>query len=155
MCRHVAYLGPPVRVADLLLAPRHSLLEQTWAPADMRGSGTVNVDGFGFGWYDGPGDDALRYRRAVPALLKDRKLVAVGPFLEQPSFPDAAGITAFYAESVSLVSYLVELKGSKAFATFLREAPRRGYARALASHYGFKDPADLQDRWQRHVLGGE
>ncbi|HLN79214.1 MAG TPA: ergothioneine biosynthesis protein EgtC [Nocardioidaceae bacterium] len=65
MCRHLAYLGPPVAVSDVLLTPRHSLLEQTWAPADMRGSGSVNADGFGFGWYDGPGD-ALRYRRAVP-----------------------------------------------------------------------------------------
>lgn len=65
MCRHLAYLGPRVRVADVLVAPEHALLEQTWAPADMRGSGTVNADGFGFGWYDGPGD-ALRYRRAVP-----------------------------------------------------------------------------------------
>ena len=96
-----------------------------------------------------------RYRRAVPTLLKDRKLFAVGPFLEQASFPDPASITAFYAESVSLVSFLVELKGPKAFTTFLREAPRRGYARALASHYGFADAAELQDRWQRHVLGGE
>jgi glutamine amidotransferase len=65
MCRHLAYLGPAVSVADILLAPEHSLLEQTWAPADMRGSGTVNADGYGFGWYDGHGD-ALRYRRAVP-----------------------------------------------------------------------------------------
>ena len=65
MCRHLAYLGPPVTVAELVLTPRHSLLEQTWAPADMRGSGSVNADGFGFGWYDGRGD-ALRYRRAVP-----------------------------------------------------------------------------------------
>jgi len=31
----------------------------------MRGGGSVNADGFGFGWYAGPGD-ALRYRRAVP-----------------------------------------------------------------------------------------
>ena len=96
-----------------------------------------------------------RYRRAVPTLLKDRKLFAIGPFLEQSGFPDAASITAFYAESVSLVSYLVERKGPKAFTTFLREAPRRGYARALASHYGFNDAAELQDRWQKHVLGGE
>lgn len=65
MCRHLAYLGPPVSVAEVVLAPEHSLLEQTWAPSDMRGSGSVNADGFGFGWYDGPGD-ALRYRRAVP-----------------------------------------------------------------------------------------
>lgn len=65
MCRHLAYLGPPVAVADLLLAPQHSLLEQTWAPADMRGSGSVNADGFGFGWYDDT-DRARRYRRGIP-----------------------------------------------------------------------------------------
>jgi glutamine amidotransferase len=65
MCRHLAYLGPPVRAADVLLTPRHSLLEQTWAPRDMRGSGVVNADGFGLGWYDGRGD-ARCYRRAVP-----------------------------------------------------------------------------------------
>ncbi len=65
MCRHLAYLGHRTTIADVLLSPRHSLLEQTWAPAEMRGSGSVNADGFGFGWYDG-GGDALRYRRAVP-----------------------------------------------------------------------------------------
>jgi hypothetical protein len=100
-------------------------------------------------------EGVARYRRAVPAMLREKKLFAVGPFLDQPNFPDAASVTAFYAESVSLVSYLVELKGPKAFATFLREAPRRGYARALTSHYGFKDPAELQDKWVKHVLGGE
>lgn len=65
MCRHLAYLGPSVTVAELLLVPRHSLLEQTWAPADMRGSGSVNADGFGFGWYDDT-DRARRYRRGIP-----------------------------------------------------------------------------------------
>jgi glutamine amidotransferase len=65
MCRHLAYLGPPVVAADVLLTPAHSLLEQTSAPCDMRGSGVVNADGFGLGWYDGQGD-ARRYRRAVP-----------------------------------------------------------------------------------------
>lgn len=100
-------------------------------------------------------EGVARYQRAVPGLLREKKLYAVGPFIDQPNFPAAAAVTAFYAESVSLVSYLVELKGPKAFATFLREAPRRGYARALSSHYGFKDAADLQDRWVKHVLGGE
>lgn len=65
MCRHLAYLGRPVTVADLLLAPDHCLLEQTWDPREMRGSGSVNADGFGFGWYDDDGA-ARRYRRAVP-----------------------------------------------------------------------------------------
>ena len=32
MCRHLAYVGEPVRLADLLLTPPHSLLRQSWAP---------------------------------------------------------------------------------------------------------------------------
>ena len=100
-------------------------------------------------------EGVARYRRAVPVLLKEKKLFAVGPFLDRPGFPDQASVTAFYAQSVSLVSYLVELRGPKAFAAFLREAPRRGYAKALTSHYGFKDAPDLQDRWVRHALGGQ
>lgn len=65
MCRHLAYLGAPVSLATLLLDQEHGLLQQTWAPREMRGSGSVNADGFGVGWYDGAGD-AVRYRRAVP-----------------------------------------------------------------------------------------
>lgn len=64
MCRHLAYLGPPVTLASLVLDPAHSLLVQSYAPTDMRGGGTVNADGFGAGWYPGP--DAARYRSASP-----------------------------------------------------------------------------------------
>lgn len=37
-------------LASLVTAPSHSLLVQSYAPADMRGGGTVNADGFGVGW---------------------------------------------------------------------------------------------------------
>jgi len=50
MCRHLGYLGSAVRLPELLFDQPHSLLRQTWAPDDMRGGGTVNVDGFGVGW---------------------------------------------------------------------------------------------------------
>ncbi|MGK5682665.1 ergothioneine biosynthesis protein EgtC [Actinoplanes sp. URMC 104] len=64
MCRHLAYLGPPVPLSALLFEPPHSLCHQSWAPRDMRGGGTINADGFGVGWHteDGP----VRYRRATP-----------------------------------------------------------------------------------------
>ncbi len=88
MCRHLAYLGAPVSVAELLLAPEHSLLEQTWAPADMRGSGSVNADGFGFGWYDGPGD-ARRYRRSVP-MWADGSLADLGRAIRTTTLVAAA-----------------------------------------------------------------
>lgn len=64
MCRHLGYLGPAVSVAGLVLEPPHSLLRQSWAPADMRGGGTINADGFGVGWF--AGDRAVVYRRASP-----------------------------------------------------------------------------------------
>ena len=65
MCRHLAYLGPPVSLRSLLYDPPYSLLRQSWAPRDMRGGGTINADGFGVGWYPDDGDP-VRYRRAQP-----------------------------------------------------------------------------------------
>lgn len=66
MCRHLAYLGPTVRLAALLLDPPHSLLRQSWAPRDMRGGGSVNADGFGVGWYPPDAETPIRYRRDCP-----------------------------------------------------------------------------------------
>ncbi|UFS93692.1 hypothetical protein LPY97_23135 [Nocardia huaxiensis] len=51
MCRHLAYLGPPTSVGDLLTRGPHSLLTQSWAPREMRGGGTINADGFGVAWW--------------------------------------------------------------------------------------------------------
>jgi len=64
MCRHIGYIGPPVRLSTLLLDPPHGLLHQSWAPRDMRGGGPINADGFGVGWYADIGP--VRYRRASP-----------------------------------------------------------------------------------------
>lgn len=64
MCRHLAYLGPPASPAGPVFGAPHSLLHQSYAPADMRGGGTVNADGFGIVWY--PGESPVRYRRVSP-----------------------------------------------------------------------------------------
>ena len=65
MCRHLAYLGPACSPAPLVFDAPHALLHQSYAPADMRGGGTVNADGFGLAWY---GEDGVpvRYRRVSP-----------------------------------------------------------------------------------------
>ncbi len=76
MCRHLAYVGPPVTLASLVLEPAHSLLHQSYAPADMRGGGTINADGFGVGWYPDPGGPAARYRSMQP-MWSDASFAAV------------------------------------------------------------------------------
>jgi glutamine amidotransferase len=73
VCRHLAYLGPPRTLAEIVLAPPHSLLHQAYAPADMRGGGTMNADGYGLAWYPRDGTDPVRYRRAC-AIWADGSL---------------------------------------------------------------------------------
>jgi glutamine amidotransferase len=76
MCRHLAYLGSPVSLAALVVERPHSLFEQSWAPARQR-HGTVNVDGFGLGWYvDRP--RPVRYRRAQP-IWTDASFASLAP----------------------------------------------------------------------------
>ncbi|MFI5756300.1 ergothioneine biosynthesis protein EgtC [Streptomyces sp. NPDC051569] len=65
MCRHIAYLGPPVAMGELLIAPPHALYRQSWAPRRQH-HGTVNADGFGVGWYAEGDPVPARYRRPGP-----------------------------------------------------------------------------------------
>ncbi|WP_432131934.1 ergothioneine biosynthesis protein EgtC [Streptomyces tendae] len=70
MCRHLAYVGPATTLKSLLVEGPHALYEQSWRPL-MQRHGTVNADGFGFGWYPpavrgGSPEAPARYRRAVP-----------------------------------------------------------------------------------------
>lgn len=77
MCRHLAWLGPPRTLHDLVLAPEHGLLAQSWAPRRQR-HGTVNVDGFGLGWYAAARDEPVRYRRAQP-IWTDASFASLAP----------------------------------------------------------------------------
>ena len=63
MCRHLAYLGPPATVHSLVFGPPFGLARQAWAPRRQR-HGTMNVDGFGIGWYADGDPVPARYRRA-------------------------------------------------------------------------------------------
>ena len=65
MCRHLAYIGPPLSLKELLLDPPHGLYRQSWAPRRQR-YGTVNADGFGVGWYAAGDPVPARYRRSIP-----------------------------------------------------------------------------------------
>ncbi|MFF5970583.1 ergothioneine biosynthesis protein EgtC [Streptomyces sp. NPDC012769] len=65
MCRHLAYVGPPVALGELLLRPPHSLERQAWQPR-TQSSGVVNADGFGVGWYAEGDPVPARYRRTGP-----------------------------------------------------------------------------------------
>jgi gamma-glutamyl hercynylcysteine S-oxide hydrolase len=80
MCRHLAYVGPPVTLASLLCETPHSIVRQSWAPRQQR-HGTINVDGYGVGWYEPDvRPEPARYRRAGP-IWADRSLASMAPVI--------------------------------------------------------------------------
>jgi glutamine amidotransferase len=84
MCRHLAYWGPPVPVADLVVRAPHSLLDQC-THAREQSSGCENPDGWGLGWYVEDQAAPYRYRTATPMPL-DHDGVAALDGLESGRF---------------------------------------------------------------------
>ncbi|HYS33101.1 MAG TPA: hypothetical protein VEM58_12670 [Streptosporangiaceae bacterium] len=79
MCRHFAYLGEQVSIKSVLFDPPHSLVQQAWAPRWQK-HGTMNVDGFGVGWYADGDPLPARYR-------------GTGPIWSDDCLPDLARVT--------------------------------------------------------------
>ena len=60
------YAGPVLRVGEIVSAPPHSLLVQSYRPREMQ-SGTVNADGYGAAlWLDDGVPEPALYRTAAP-----------------------------------------------------------------------------------------
>src|SRR5262245_9567145 len=65
MCRLLAYLGEPLPLGALVLAPPHSLLKQSWKARELQRA-TVNADGWGAGLFvDGEAEPCL-YASTLP-----------------------------------------------------------------------------------------
>lgn len=65
MCRHLAYVGEPMSLHDLLVAPEYNLVRQSYEPREQK-YGIVNADGFGVGWYADGDPTPAKYRRDIP-----------------------------------------------------------------------------------------
>ncbi|SFL75295.1 ergothioneine biosynthesis protein EgtC [Geodermatophilus ruber] len=79
MCRHLAWLGRPRTLAELVLDPPSSLLVQSWAPRRQR-YGTVNADGWGVGFFAPGRPEPARWRSSRP-LWADPSFASVAPVL--------------------------------------------------------------------------
>jgi gamma-glutamyl hercynylcysteine S-oxide hydrolase len=103
MCRHFAYIGEQVDIKSVLFDQPHSLVEQAWAPRWQK-HGTMNVDGFGIGWYADGDPLPARYRRA-------------GPIWSDDCLPDLARVTRTRAMLCAVRSASVGTDTSAAAAT--------------------------------------
>ena len=80
MCRWLAYSGSPVPIDELLLKPKHSLIDQSLH--SKLGAETTNGDGFGIGWY-GVGDTPGVFHSVEPAW-NDRNLKDIAAHIRSP-----------------------------------------------------------------------
>ena len=76
MCRHLAYVGPPAPIGDLLIDAPHGLVAQARAPR-WQTSGKDNPDGYGVAWWIGEGDTPRRHR-CTTCIWDDPLLSRVG-----------------------------------------------------------------------------
>ena len=116
MCRHLAYVGAPVGLGEVLVEPPHALFRQAWEPRRQR-HGIMNADGFGVGWYVPGHDVPARHRAGIPIWADE-------------TFPDLARVIRAPALLAAVRSATAGMgPGSAAAAPF-----RRG--RWLFSHNG-------------------
>jgi glutamine amidotransferase len=83
VCRHLAWLGSPRTLAELLLEPAHGLLVQSYAPR-RQAHGRMNADGWGVGFY---AEDANTGARPEPARWRSSR-----PLWSDPSFASVAPV---------------------------------------------------------------
>jgi hypothetical protein len=100
-----------------------------------------------------PGDKIERHLVKLPQYRQDRQLFGLQQLLRLNDYPDPRYVGSFYAESVSVVDFLVHEKGPQTFTQFLREGLRTGYEPALRRHYGINDFAELEQRWLHYAFG--
>lgn len=99
-----------------------------------------------------PRERVDRHLRNLPRLRQDGQLFKVGQLLQLNDYPEPKQITAFYAQSISLVEFLTTQKGPQVFSQFLRDALRGGYEPALQKHYGFRSFDELQQAWAQKAF---
>jgi hypothetical protein len=100
-----------------------------------------------------PRDKIDAYLRGLPRQRQDGLLFGVRELMTMTRYPDRQRAPAFYAQSLSLTQYLVNQRGPLAFSSFLNEAQRYGYDRALRNQYGCDFPT-LEQRWRQAAFGG-
>jgi gamma-glutamyl hercynylcysteine S-oxide hydrolase len=79
VCRHLAWLGSPRTLADLLLEPARGLLVQSYAPR-RQAHGRMNADGWGAGFFVAARPEPARWRSSRP-LWTDASFASVAPVI--------------------------------------------------------------------------
>jgi gamma-glutamyl hercynylcysteine S-oxide hydrolase len=79
VCRHLAWLGAPRSLSELVLEQPHGLLVQSYAPR-RQSHGLMNADGWGVGFFTPERKQPARWRSSRP-LWTDASFSSVAPVI--------------------------------------------------------------------------
>jgi hypothetical protein len=99
-----------------------------------------------------PREKVEQHRRNLVKASREGELFQVKELMELDNYPQPRRVGAFYAQSVSLVEFLVQQKGAVAFTEFIRDGLKQGYEASLRKHYGW-DFATLGQQWAAQTTG--
>jgi len=102
-----------------------------------------------------PREKIDRHLQMLPKHMQERQLFNVRELMQMNDYPQARSVGPFYAQSVSLVEYLVNQKGPREFTEFMRDGLRGGYEPALKRHYNIQSFGDLEQRWTQSTFPGQ
>jgi hypothetical protein len=101
-----------------------------------------------------PREKVEQHRRNLLKAAQEGELFNLKELMLLDNYPKSRQVGVFYAQSVSLVEFLVQQRGPQTLAEFVRDGLREGYDAALRKHYGW-DFGTLQQQWQAQALSGQ
>jgi glutamine amidotransferase len=142
MCRHLAYVGPPVALADLLFTAPHSLAQQARSPRHQI-SGDTNPDGWGVAWYSGA--SAPELHRSVTPIWDDHEFARRSTDIECTAVVAAARLASPGAT--------IEVGGNAPFVSRPGAFSRNGLVHGFTDGVGDELRAQLTPARRRLIEG--
>jgi glutamine amidotransferase len=143
MCRHVAYVGPPTSLHEILFGAPHALARQAECPRHQQ-SGDTNPDGWGVAWYLGSGSPEV-YRSVTP-IWDDHEFAARTRTVECTALLAAARLASPGAT--------IDVTGNAPFVAGRWAFSLNGIVRRFTDGVGGELRAQLEPA-RRHALVGD
>ncbi len=93
--------------------------------------------------------------RNLSSFKQDGLLFGVAELMALADYPEPRRVGAFYAQSISVVEFLMKKKDPVTLTRFIREGLDGRYEAALEKYYGYRSFADLEQDWHRYAFGQE
>jgi hypothetical protein len=98
-----------------------------------------------------PHEKQRLHTRDLHHAFADGSAFRLADLLVMDGYPAHGRQAAFYAQSLSLVSFLVELKSPRVFLEFTKAGAATGYNTALQKCYGIDNAWELERMWMAHA----